>query len=279
MDDIRQPAVAGTFYPAEPSRLRKLVLEYLETAVPAITPQRPKAIIAPHAGYIYSGPVAGSAFKSLKGKMAGVRRAVIIGPAHTKAIRGLAAVSASAFGTPLGAVTVDKAGVDAVLALPQVQIDDAAHVYEHSLEVMLPFLQIIAQDFSIIPLVAGQTTGEEVAELLSLLWDGPDTIIVISSDLSHYYGYGTAKKLDGKTAEAIQQCRPENLKRESACGVRPIQGLLIKAREKGLRTETADLRNSGDTAGSKDRVVGYGAFLFYEGLFEQPGFSNLEKPG
>lgn len=262
MNNIRQPAVAGTFYPAETGRLNMMVQQFLDEAVPVTLPNPPKALIAPHAGYIYSGPIAGSAFKPLAGKMGDVQRVVLVGPAHTLAIQGLATVSADAFATPLGTVPVDTAGVAAIQALPQVQINDAAHVQEHALEVMLPFLQTLASDFAIVPLVAGSTTDEDVAEVLRMLWGGPETLIVISSDLSHYYDYETAVKLDRQTAVAIEQRQPEKLGRESACGRFPIQGLLLRAREEGLQAVTVDLRNSGDTAGTKDRVVGYGAFLF-----------------
>ncbi len=263
MSNVRETAVAGTFYPAEPDRLKELVQQYLDEAVPAPQPQPPKAIIAPHAGYVYSGPIVGSAFKPLAGKMAGVQRVVLIGPAHTMAIEGLATVSVDAFATPLGLVPVDRAVVEGIQSLPQVQVNDAAHSREHALEVMLPFLQTLAADFAIVPLVAGSTTGEDVFELLRRLWGGPETLIVISSDLSHYYDYETAVALDKKTAEAIEQLRPDKLGRESACGRLPIQGLLLTAKEAGLQAVTADLRNSGDTAGSKDRVVGYGAFLLF----------------
>ncbi|MAT97164.1 MAG: AmmeMemoRadiSam system protein B [Anaerolineaceae bacterium] len=262
MKGIRQTAVAGTFYPADPDRLKTVIRQFLDEAELAKLPHSPKAIIAPHAGYIYSGSVAGSAFKPLAGKLAGVQRVVLIGPAHTMAVQGLATVSVDAFATPLGNVRVDRAAVAAIQSLPQVQVNDAAHSREHGLEVMLPFLQTLAANFTIVPLVAGSTTGEDVAELLRQLWGGPETLIVISSDLSHYYDYETAVKLDKNTAVAIEQLRPDQLGRESACGRFPIQGLLLKAKEEGLQAVTVDLRNSGDTAGNKDRVVGYGAFLF-----------------
>ena len=264
MNHIRQPAVAGTFYPAEVARLRAIVAQMLDEAESAMLPNPPKALIAPHAGYIYSGPIAGSAFKPLEGKMAGVQRVVIIGPAHTVALQGLATVSVAKFATPLGQVPVDKAGVAAIRALPQVQVNDAAHNREHALEVMLPFLQILAADFAIVPLVAGLTTGEDVAAVLGKLWGGQETLIIISSDLSHYYDYETARKLDRQTAEAIEQLQPDKLGWEGACGRLPIQGVLLRAREEGLQAITVDLRNSGDTAGAKNRVVGYGAFLFYD---------------
>lgn len=262
MNKIRQPAVAGLFYPADPGRLREMANEFLETAVPPATPLNPKAIIAPHAGYIYSGPIAGSAFKPWQGQMDNVTRILLIGPAHTMAITGLAGVSASAMRTPLGDVLVDEEGMKMLRPLPQVQIHDGAHSREHCLEVMLPFLQLIAPQAKIVPLVVGQGHGREVAEVLQILWGGPETRIVISSDLSHYYDYHTAKKLDAATAQAVETLQPEELSSESACGRIPIQGLLYQARAHHLNAHTVDLRNSGDTAGSHDRVVGYGAFLF-----------------
>lgn len=263
MNNIRQPAVAGSFYPAEAASLKADVKQFLAGAVCVNLSHPPKAIIAPHAGYIFSGPVAGSAFKPLAGKIAGVQRIVLIGPAHTVAIRGLATVSVDAFATPLGQVPVDKASVAAILSLPQVQVNDAAHSQEHALEVMLPFLQTLASDFAIVPLVAGSTTGETVAAVLAQLWGGAETLVIISSDLSHYHSYETAKTLDRRTADAIEQLQPEKLGRESACGCLPIQGLLLRVKEAGLQATTVDLRSSGDTGGSKNSVVGYGAFLFH----------------
>lgn len=263
MTTIRPPAVAGMFYPAEPTRLQEMVQRFLQTAVTPLHPTPPpKAIIAPHAGYIYSGPIAGSAFHPWLGQMAGVQRIVLIGPAHTMAVRGVVGVSAHSFRTPLGNVSVDQASMERIRPLPFVTLDDEAHTREHGLEVMLPFLQTLAPHCAIVPLLTGSTTGEEVAQLLESLWGGPETRILISSDLSHYYNYATARQLDAATAVAIEKLQPEMVGRESACGRLAIQGLLHLALSGGLHAQTADLRNSGDTAGTKDRVVGYGAFLF-----------------
>ncbi|HRQ39838.1 MAG TPA: AmmeMemoRadiSam system protein B [Chloroflexota bacterium] len=262
MNKIRQPAVAGLFYPADPGRLRGMVQEFLDTAVSSPTPLNPKAIIAPHAGYVYSGPIAGSAFSPWHGQMANVNRIILIGPAHTMAVSGLAGVSVGAFSTPLGEVLVDEEAMETLRPLPQVQIHDGAHGREHCLEVMLPFLQLIAPQAKIVPLVVGQSHGREVAELLEVLWGGPETRIVISSDLSHYNDYHTAQRLDAATAQAIETLQPDKLGSESACGRIAIQGLLYQAQIHHLTAHTIDLRNSGDTAGSHDRVVGYGAFLF-----------------
>lgn len=261
MNTIRKTAVAGLFYPAERDVLQQMVLDFMDASTAELS-ARPKAIIAPHAGYVYSGLIAGSAYKTLHGKMGGVKRVVLMGPAHRMHIRGLATISADAMATPLGNVVVDKEALDEIRPFPQLQISDAAHAQEHGLEVHLPFLQTIDHDFKIVPLIAGDTTGEEIAELLDMLWGGDETLIVISSDLSHFYDYDTAVKLDTSTAKAIINLQPEKLGRESACGRLPIQGLLIQAKEKGLTPHLLALRNSGDTAGSKDRVVGYAAFAF-----------------
>lgn len=263
MSQIRQPAVAGTFYPANARRLQEMVQGFLETAVaPPTPPMTPKAIIAPHAGYIYSGPIAGSAYAQLAPLRGQVTRVLLLGPAHTLYLRGLAAPSATQFATPLGELAVDQQALAQILPLPQVRVLDAAHSREHGLEVHLPFLQLtLGQDFQLVPLVVGDADPAEVAEVLAQLWDGAETLIVISSDLSHYLGYEAAQKQDGETAVAIQQRNPAALGENSACGRVPIGGLLLAARQHGLHTHLLDLRNSGDTAGPKDRVVGYGAWV------------------
>lgn len=262
MKAIRPPAVAGAFYPADPDRLQKMVADFLAAAAP--TAPVPKAIIAPHAGYVYSGPIAASAYACLVKTGSSIRRVVLLGPAHRVPVRGLAASSAAAFATPLGTVPVDQEAMKTILPLPQVKTSDEAHALEHGLEVHLPFLQQICADFTIVPLVVGQATAAEVAEVLGTLWGGPETLVVVSSDLSHYYDYETARRLDEATGRAIERLQPEAIGRDAACGRIPIQGLLEVARRRGLSCRTLDLRNSGDTAGSRDQVVGYGAFVFVE---------------
>jgi len=262
MTAIRPAAVAGTFYPADPQRLRKMVADFLATA--KVAAPVPKAIIAPHAGYIYSGPVAASAYACLVKSGASIRRVVLLGPAHRVAVGGLAASGAAAFATPLGIVAVDQEALKDSLSLPQVQTLDEAHALEHGLEVHLPFLQTIFADFTIVPLVVGEATTAAVAEALEKLWGGPETLVVVSSDLSHYYDYETACELDQATSRAIERLQPEAIGPEAACGRIPIQGLLQVARRRGLSARTVDLRNSGDTAGPRDQVVGYGAFVFVE---------------
>ena len=222
----------------------------------------PKAIIAPHAGYEFSGPIAASAYARLAAAREEIKRAVLIGPAHYVRFNGLAASSAEAFATPLGLVRVDTAAIETLGSMPQVTMLDEAHAPEHALEVHLPFLQVVLREFKVVPLLVGQATDREVAKVLDALWGGPETRMVISSDLSHYHDHAGAQAFDAATSRAIEQLRPEDLGEEQACGRIPIRGLLDAARQRGLRARTVDLRNSGDTAGPRHRVVGYGAFVF-----------------
>lgn len=260
---VRPPAVAGLFYPADPSELAAAVHGHLAAATPRCPRGgAPKALIAPHAGYVYSGPVAGSAYACLKDLRAIVTRVVLIGPAHCVALRGLALSGAESFATPLGTVPVYRPAVERLLALPQVQVLEAAHRLEHGLEVHLPFLQASLDRFTLVPLVAGEAPPEAVAAVLEPVWGGPETLVVVSSDLSHYYDAATARRLDAATAAAIEALRPEAIGAHHACGRSPIQGLLQLAKQRGLAATTLDLRNSGDTAGPRGEVVGYGAFIF-----------------
>jgi AmmeMemoRadiSam system protein B len=264
MGAIRAPAVAGTFYPADADRLRAAIEGFLDGAVGVVPGRTPKAIIAPHAGYVYSGPVAGHAYGALGEGAARISRVVVIGPAHYVPIRGLALPSAEAFRTPLGDVSLDGEATEAIRDLPQVQVADAPHGPEHALEVELPFLQTLVGDFGLVPLVVGDATPDEVAQVLHRLWDGPDTLLVISSDLSHYEPYGRARAHDGATADAIERLDFTDLGPRDACGWLGVAGLLIEAGRRGMRAERLDLRNSGDTAGGRDQVVGYGAWAFHE---------------
>lgn len=272
---VRPAAVAGTFYPGDPARLEADVRAYLKAAAPPAGAPAPKAIIAPHAGYVYSGPIAASAYARLAPARGTITRVVLLGPCHRIAVRGLAAPSADAFATPLGAVPVDRAAIDGILDLPQVSVFDATHAQEHSLEVHLPFLQVVLGAFALVPLVVGDASDAEVAEVLERLWGGPETLIVVSSDLTHYLDYATARRIDDETRAAIEQLDPQAIGRDQACGRIPVRGLLAVARRKGLRAATLDLRNSGDTAGDKARVVGYGAWAFDEA--ETPARSDDEE--
>ncbi|MGZ5621988.1 MAG: AmmeMemoRadiSam system protein B [Methylobacter sp.] len=255
----RQPAVAGSFYPANPEQLHLMLDQFLNDA--ATYEKVPKAIIAPHAGYIYSGPIAASAYNRLKKARDRITRVVLIGPSHRVAFRGLAVSRAETFTTPLGRVLVDLAAVRAIVQLPFVEYIEQAHTYEHSLEVHLPFLQEVLDNFKIVPIVAGEASPEQVSQVLDALWGGDETLIVISSDLSHYHDYATAQQMDKSTSLLIEQLQYEQLVAESACGKVPVSGLLKLARKKLLSVTTIDLRNSGDTAGDKSRVVGYGAYV------------------
>lgn len=257
----RPAAVAGSFYPASAHALDRMVAEFLSKARIGHGAQ-PKAIIAPHAGYVYSGPIAGSAFRPWVEEAETIRRIVLIGPTHYVYFEGLALPSDTKFATPFGEVEVDLDAVKKLDELPQVRVFDPAHAQEHSLEVELPFLQRALKDFQIVPLVAGEASDEEIGEVLDRLWGGPETRIVVSSDLSHFHAYEAAKRLDRTTADHIEANTGGKLTGNHACGYRAIRGFLQAAKSRELKAETTDLRNSGDTAGSRDRVVGYGAFLF-----------------
>jgi hypothetical protein len=259
---LRPAAVAGAFYPGDAASLGAVVFGLMEQATPATT-IGVKALIVPHAGYVYSGPVAAAAYAALRAQADRIRRVVLFGPAHRLWVAGLATSSADGFATPMGTVPVDRDAVASALRLPQVEANDAAHAAEHSLEVQLPFLLALCEDFAIVPFVVGGAAPEAVAEVMELLWDGPETLIVVSSDLSHYLPYAEARRVDRASADDVLQRRPL-ADREQACGATAINGLLQVARRRKLAPHLLDLRNSGDTAGDKARVVGYGAFAFAE---------------
>jgi MEMO1 family protein len=261
--NIRPPAVAGQFYPDNPAELRRMVEGFLREAK-RNQGAASKAVIVPHAGYIFSGPVAASAYARLAVGRESIKRVVLIGPSHRVPFDGLAVTSAETWATPLGAIPVDTKSIQQIRPLRQVSVLDEAHTFEHSLEVHLPFLQIVLADFKIVPLVVGEATGAEVAEVIEKLWGGDETCFVISSDLSHYYDYATARALDAATARAIEALKPQDIGERDACGRVPICGLLEAARRHGLHAQTVDLRNSGDTAGPRSQVVGYGAWVFSE---------------
>jgi len=275
MSTIRPPAVAGMFYPADPRQLAHDVQQFLDEARPHEL--IPKALIVPHAGYIYSGEIAASAYATLlnpspspqpsptkgEGVAAHIRRVVLLGPTHRVAVRGLALPGADAFDTPLGRVMLDTAAARSIAHLPQVSVNAQAHALEHSLEVQLPFLQTVLSDFTLLPLAVGMASAEEVAAVLEAVWGGDETLIVISSDLSHYLPYATAQQVDNDTVQAILKLR-QPIAHDQACGGTPINGLIVAARRHRLTPHLLDLRNSGDTAGSHDQVVGYASFAFTE---------------
>lgn len=260
MTSIRPAAVAGMFYPDDEISLRSMVQQFLAQATTAGPP--PKAIIVPHAGYIYSGPIAGNAYHLLEINSEDFNRVVLLGPSHRVPLLGLAASSASSFSTPLGLVEIDQDRIRKLSKLKQVTVIDEAHTMEHSLEVQLPFLQTILADFKLIPLVVGDASARQVCEVLEHACLNKQTLIVISSDLSHYHDYATANKLDTQTSHAIENLDGDQIGYENACGRTAVNGLLMYASTHGLKAEILDQRNSGDTAGDKDQVVGYGAYAF-----------------
>ena len=254
---VRTAAVAGSFYPGDSNELSATVAQLMQAA--KHTGSAAKAIIAPHAGYIYSGAIAAEAYSAVAANAANIKRVVLLGPAHRLGFNGVATPASESFETPLGLIELDSAALASLTKFTFVGELPQAHALEHSLEVHLPFLQTLLPDFKLVPLVVGDASAEEVATLLELLWGGDETLIVVSSDLSHFHPYELAQQTDSATTRLIEQLDC-HLTGEQACGCRPINGLLLLVKQKGLQVTTLCLANSGDTAGSKDRVVGYGAY-------------------
>lgn len=259
MSTIRPAAVSGRFYPENAARLKHDIQALLAAAeAPAL---KPKVLIAPHAGYIYSGTVAASAYALLSANAKKIHRVVLLGPAHRVAVQGMALPGVDAFSTPLGTVEIDQEAVEKIAHLAQVCSSPQAHAQEHSLEVQLPFLQTLLPDFKLLPLAVGMASAEEVSAVLEALWGGDETLIVISSDLSHFLSYEAAQHKDNNTIQAILHLQ-QPISHEQACGATPINGLLLAALQHGLKPHLLDSCNSGDSAGDKSRVVGYAAFAF-----------------
>ena len=259
--DVRPPAQAGRFYPERAGELRRQIGAFFAAAEPPDL-AAPKAFILPHAGYAYSGPIAASGYALLARDRAAIRRVILVGPNHYVPVAGIAVSGMRAFATPLGEVAVDREATEAALGLPGVHVDDEAHAPEHSIEVHLPFLQTVLGESAFVPLLVGQAEAAQVADVLRALWGGPETRIIVSSDLSHFHDHATASALDAVTADRIVGLSGDDLTGKDACGCRAIQGLLLLVRQWGLKGSLLDLRTSGDTAGDRRRVVGYGAFAF-----------------
>jgi len=262
MTVIREAAVAGQFYPGNASELSATIRVFLDEARVHDGPA-PKALIVPHAGYIYSGPVAASAYARLQPYRKQYTRVVLLGPCHRVAVKGMALSGADVFRTSLGYVPLDKEAI-AALEMPDVKVFDATHQFEHSLEVQLPFLQSVIESFSLVPLIVGDVAAQSVARVIDALWGGPETLIVISSDLSHYLTYDEARATDKATCRAIENLQADSINHHDACGATLIDALLIATKRRSMKVTTLDLRNSGDTAGDKGHVVGYGAWIFLE---------------
>lgn len=263
MGTTRSPAVAGMFYPDDAAQLASEIAACMHSVPPSTDRALPKAVIVPHAGYVYSGPVAAAAYALLEGGRDIYRKVVLLGPVHRVPVRGLALPGADAFATPLGQIKIDGELAARVARLPQVVEFAPAHAWEHSLEVQLPFLQTVLDDFTLLPLAVGDATPEEVAGVLETVWGGPETLIVISSDLSHFHSYHEAQQIDQATVRAILDLKIP-IHHEQACGGTPVNGLLLAARRHRLNPCLLDLRNSGDTAGDRSRVVGYASIAFTE---------------
>lgn len=261
--DRRPAAVAGMFYPGDRTALRHALQSYLSEAPATAGNAPPKMLVVPHAGYVYSGQVAAQGYALLAGARGKIERVVLIGPTHRVPVRGLAAPTAAAFETPLGTVPVDRAAIDALADLPQVRASDAVHAQEHALEVQLPFLQAVLGRFSLVPLAVGHASPAEVAEVLERLWGGDETLVIVSTDLSHYLPYAAARAADAATLERILALDP-SIDHDGACGATPLNGALQIAKAHGLRPRLLDARNSGDTAGDRSRVVGYTSIAFCE---------------
>lgn len=261
MMHVKTPAVAGLFYPGDAYELRTAVRAYLHAEGPA-QEARPHALIAPHAGYQYSGPVAGSAYATLAPWADEIRRVVVLAPSHRVAFSGIATSSAEAFQTPLGDIPVDLEALGQLAGLPGVVELDEAFAQEHALEVQLPFLQAVLGDFRLVPLIVGQAGSDDVSRILEILLSA-ETLVVVSSDLSHYLDYRSCQQRDRSTSGLIEKLRADEIGPHDACGAYPIRGLLRTAQKHGWNVRTLDLRNSGDTAGDRSRVVGYGAYGFY----------------
>ena len=262
MTTVRRSAVAGLFYPASPSALQQLIENDLNQVNIGDEPHAPKALIVPHAGYIYSGPIAASAYKCLRPLHHIIKRVILIGPSHRVPFYGLALSSADYFETPLGPIPLDRKAISNIADIPGIMTLDEAHANEHSLEVQLPFLQCVLDEFSIVPIVVGEASPTLIAQVLNRLWHVNDTLIIISSDLSHYLDYYSAQQIDEITSQAIIKLDTQPIDPFHACGCMGINGLLTYAKDHALSGTVLDLRNSGDTSGKKDSVVGYGAYLF-----------------
>ncbi len=257
----RQAAVAGSFYEAQTADLQLQVSQFVAQS-PEVSWAKPKVLIVPHAGYVFSGSTAARAYRSLESQRDEIRRVVLLGPAHRVYLEGMAVPAVDAFSTPLGEVMLDANAIEQISKLPGVIVSDAAHRDEHSLEVQLPFLQSVLKHFTLVPIVVGHCDANTVAAVIDELWGGQETLVVISTDLSHFHSYQAARQLDASTCERILQ-KSSDLSGEQACGARAVNGLMSSEHCRSLDVELLSACNSGDTAGSRDRVVGYGAFLLH----------------
>jgi len=260
--NLRIPAHAGQYYPADAGFLEKVVDEYLTDG--GTVSEIPKAVIAPHAGFIHSGRIAGKAFAVWKAQEVRARRVVLIGPSHYYDFPGIALPDSTRFQTPLGEVQVDPAADDLKRKFRYVRVFEAAHYPEHALEVLLPFLQRAVPGAKIVPLITGRTEMSQVSAVIEEIWGGADTLLVISSDLSHNHPYEIAQKVDRQTARAIVEFDFSRLTADQACAYQAMRGFLKAAIRKEMRCSLLELRNSADASGDMSLVTGFGAFHFFE---------------
>ena len=262
MNAVREAAVAGLFYPDDPARLRRAVTCMLRQDRTPAPPWHPRALIVPHAGYVYSGEVAARAYRLLAPVRDRIHRVALLGPAHRMRLEGMALPTASAFETPLGRVPLDRAGIARIADQPAVVNADEAHRFEHALEVQLPFLQVVLGPFTVAPLVVGDCPPQRVAAVVDVLAEDPDTLFVLSSDLSHFLDYDQARETDQRTRDKIL-AHSTSLTGEDACGAGVINGFMCSRAAAALSVELLELRNSGDTTGDRERVVGYASFVLH----------------
>jgi hypothetical protein len=266
MVDARRPAAAGVFYPADSELLGRTVRALLDAAPPASRPgsraaRFPRAIVVPHGLLGLAGTVAAAAWSRVAPHAARYKRVVILGPSHHAQFAGLAAPFSDAFATPLGPVEVDRIGIETARCFPQLFISDEPHEQEPSLEVQLPFVQLVLPEVTILPLVVGETEDAESAQVIESLWNDT-TLVVVSTDLSHYHDAATAQRIDHATGQAIEALEALRIQEEQACGHAALRGLLVVARARGLRASRVELRHSGETSGDLSEVIGYGSFVF-----------------
>ncbi len=268
----RLPAVAGLFYPSDPGELQGMVRSMLEEAGSRKKEDLAgasgngrvlRAIIAPHAGYVYSGPVAASAYVYVGAAAGNVGKVAILGPSHRVPVRGLALSSAAEYEMPGFSLPADSEAAESLRRADLAEFVDEAHAAEHSIEVHLPFIKAVLGEVEVAAIAVGEASPDRVGAAVELLMEDPKRLVVISSDLSHYLDYDSAVAVDSVTAQAILNLRYEDIGYEQACGRNCIRGLLWAARRQGMHPQLLDLRNSGDTAGPRDSVVGYPAFAFW----------------
>jgi AmmeMemoRadiSam system protein B len=265
--NIRHAAVAGQFYSDDPDELAHNVDSYIHSGLADVNANSLHGLIVPHAGYIYSGPVAGVAYWVLQKARSRIRTVVLAGPSHRVFLEGIGASLAAEWHTPLGPVAIAQDETSKLLhEFSAVNVRDDAHAPEHSLEVQLPFLQrVLDPDWQLLPLVVGHVDSNVMAEVLEPYLTRPDVVVIVSTDLSHYLTYDDARERDNRTAWNIIERNPDHIFDDDACGAYPLRGALVAAKEGDCNIELLALANSGDTQGSRDRVVGYGAFAITGG--------------